>query len=575
VTRALAAAASLLAAACSLPDGGTATTGPTNTCDSANPCAAGGACLQGRCVATAVDLEGLLVEVRPGSFAPFGAAASFLVRPADHGVTLTASGSKAIASRLSPKLPLYASIHDAVVQLDDATPCGAPGRVVPATVTFYRRSPFSGLSLGRTSTTTDNKARFRVDLVPGDYDIHIEPLALHGCNGDKPYPPAFLSARTIDKSGPLVLKLPPVLKLSGQITSFPAGAEWTIDLLEPSRGLPIATGATLAVDPLDPSRYLISGTFTSPDSGTPIVRLTPPADQVQPTVYWDTLTSPQTSSELIFTGDATELVNPSVSVSASVVGSDRFSPIPGTVAIQSTALRGDIRYNATFSIPSTEVLQELGTASFAVKLPPGTYALRVTPVDNGLAVTDVPVFGEIPLGVGTYAGQQIVLDQKLSLGAALEQPSGARVPDVRIVYAPSTHPVRDFWTTVHNLPPRSPRPTSSQTTSEGSFSLLVDPGPADLLAQPDPASGFPWFVRARIEVDKDFTLAALPLPYPVVLAGTVLDPSGAPVAGAEINAWLPVRDPHDPSKMLGTVVRIATTTTDDEGSYTLLLPSQI
>lgn len=563
----------LVLAACSLPDGDTSVPGPSNTCDSANPCAAGGACLQGRCVATEIDLEGLVLEVRPPAFASFGGATSFLVRPGEHGVTLTASGAKAIASKLSPKLPAYASIHDAVVQLDDATPCGAPERVVPATVTFFRRSPFSGIGLGRTSTTTDKKSRFRVDLVPGDYDIRIEPLKLPGCNGDQPYPPAYLTARTIDKSGPLVLKLPPVLKLSGSITSLTGGASWSIDLLEPTHGLPVATGATLAVDPLDAGRYLISGTFTWPESGPPVVRLSPPAGQAQPTVYWDTSWSTLLNSELILTRDAADVVNAPVSVSASIVGADRFSPIPGDVAVHSTELRGDTRYNASFFIPSVD--KDQAAASFTVSLPPGTYALRVTPVDNGLAVTDVPVFGEIPADAGSYAGQQIVLDQKLSLGAALSLPSGARAPEVRVAYVPSVQPLRDFWTTVHKLPPRSPRPTSTQTTAEGSFSLLVDPGLADLLAQPDPASGYPWFVRTRLSIDKDITLAKLTLPYPTVLAGTVLDPRGAPVAGAAIDAWLPVRDPQDPGKTLGTVVKIATTTTDADGGYTLLLPPHL
>ena len=62
----------------------------------------------------------------------------------------------------------------------------------------------------------------------------------------------------------------------------------------------------------------------------------------------------------------------------------------------------------------------------------------------------------------------------------------------------------------------------------------------------------------------------LAIQSPAVLQGTVSDPSGNPVAGAVVNAWVPLLDAS--GTPTGTGVQIATTSTGADGSYTLLLP---
>jgi hypothetical protein len=60
------------------------------------------------------------------------------------------------------------------------------------------------------------------------------------------------------------------------------------------------------------------------------------------------------------------------------------------------------------------------------------------------------------------------------------------------------------------------------------------------------------------------------LPNPAFLGGTLLDPEGMPIANAEIDAWFPLR-----GSLSGVAVKIATTSTDAAGAYTLVLPSSI
>jgi protocatechuate 3,4-dioxygenase beta subunit len=75
--------------------------------------------------------------------------------------------------------------------------------------------------------------------------------------------------------------------------------------------------------------------------------------------------------------------------------------------------------------------------------------------------------------------------------------------------------------------------------------------------------------------DKVVELSTLTLAYPALLSGRLTDPSGTPIADADVDAWLPVIDPASDNGLTGAVIRIATTTTDADGRYTLLLPASI
>ena len=103
----------------------------------------------------------------------------------------------------------------------------------------------------------------------------------------------------------------------------------------------------------------------------------------------------------------------------------------------------------------------------------------------------------------------------------------------------------------------------------------ADPGPSDLTVLPGEQSGYPWLVRPRVNVKAKLgrKLGELMLPNSAVLRGTVTDPSGALGTNVVVNGWLPVQNAdHSPPT---TVIQIGSTTTDERGRYTLILPATI
>lgn len=564
---------------------GAAFVGPENTCGSTDTCAGGAACVQGTCVATTFDLDGLRVEVRPHANVAFGATTSYLFDPASAGIVLHSDGSgRPFVEKMNPALPAQVQIRGGVVKVNDATALGAgctldADRAVPASLTFYRAAPFAGFPLDPVTASTGMTNRLDVDLVPDTYDVYIQPQMVPGCNEEQPLPPVYLSGVSITSGGAVVFPLPEVGTLTGTITGFgpDAPATWKLDLVEPVRGLPV--GANVTMTSLGPSQdgYDVKMQIAWPDDGTPILRLAPgdaTKDAARPTVFW-TLAGPliisgtQTSPVI---GCSVDDLYPTVtSVSLAVLGSDGFTRVPATISVQSTTLSGPDAQNAAIALNG---LDTGPNGVFAGTLQQGTFTFRATPVDNGLAITDAT----FPISEMTdcFCGGTIQLAPKLQLSGALTTPAGEGVPDAMAALGPAqTLPTRTYWSSTHTLPPATTRATSTATNSDGSFVLLVDPGTSDLVVQSDPATGYPWLVKPRLALSSDTQLGGLTIPYPAVLSGVVLDPNGAPVANAEVNAWFPVRDPDASKGPIGTVVKIATTTTDDNGAYVLRMPSSL
>jgi hypothetical protein len=156
----------------------------------------------------------------------------------------------------------------------------------------------------------------------------------------------------------------------------------------------------------------------------------------------------------------------------------------------------------------------------------------------------------------------------------VKTPSGERLAGAVVNVTPA-QTLSSFWQNAHALPPLTARPTMIAADGDGKFTLLVDSGLSDLTIQAGAGSSFPWLVRPQLQVQANTELASLTLSSPAILSGTVSDPSKSPVANAEVNAWFPVRDPSKPGGLSGMVVKIATTSTDAGGGYTLILPSSI
>lgn len=567
--------AALLGAGCSLPLELTDASGAKNTCSDTSECGSGAACVNDICVATQIDLENLLVEVRPRTNAAFGANTSYIFDPAEAGIPLVTLGGAPFIARMDPELPPPVAIREGRVRLHEDTvleqgcPIGAD-RAVPAHITFYRVAPYVGLWLDPVPVNTRDANLFDIDLVRGTYDAYIEPLPVQGCNGGKPFPPAFRSGIDVTKdTNTLLIDLPFVASLAARIIDVepPALDGWKFTLLEPRRGLPISANAELSTTA---EGYLFEAQIVWPEVDAPIVRVSPPADTVQPTAYWKAFVVGGTATHPTAEYSGADLFHDPVKVTGNVFGSDGFTRVRASLSIQSTSLDGQNAENAAFAVDNVGT-DENGV--FSLLLPPGHYDLRAFPIDDGLAITDEKY--DIGKNIPCFCGQPFVLDPKLTVGGAVKTPTNARLAGASVTIVPSQEKAIEYWTSTHALPPRTSREAPTVTNDDGNFTLLVDPGKSDLVIQAAEGSGFPWLVRPRLALDDDTQLASLTLTPPAILRGTVRDPDGAPVPDAEVNAWFPVREPKRKGGLVGTVVKIATTRTDAQGNYTLVMPSSI
>jgi hypothetical protein len=114
---------------------------------------------------------------------------------------------------------------------------------------------------------------------------------------------------------------------------------------------------------------------------------------------------------------------------------------------------------------------------------------------------------------------------------------------------------------------------------DGSFSFVADPGMYNLFVQPDPASGFAWYVQPMLDVAlSDLDLGNLDVSLPVVFHGVVTSPIGTysasnGVADALIRAYAYVPNPDQPDER--AAIQVAETRADQNGSFKLLIPAEL
>jgi hypothetical protein len=578
-----------LMASCGLAMQSATDVGPVNACTSAGECGADATCVQATCVATKYDLQGILVTVQIPPNATFGAGMAWVVDPGLRNVQLVSQGAAdtAFAQTFDVQLAKPVSIRGAKVVLDPSTVapgCSAPDSSVPANVTFFRVPHFAGFPFQPVQTVTQGSTSysFDLDLVsdPDDlYDVYIEPQPPAGCMIS--IPPYFMAGQTIDKSRTL-WPLPPIGTLSGTIAGLRPSDGWQLDLVEPDRGLPISAGSVLAPSLAQTGAIVSAQVSTIDPSHWPILRLTPidpitqAADTTRPTVYWSlqgAISGGTTSSPVVTLQN--DVTTDAVNVQGQILGADGTGTA-ATLTIQSQTLQNmDVGGNASFSIGLLPTGQIPG--QFTVPLPPGNYWIRAVPTaDESLSVTDnMLAWPAIPGNASCVCGKTFQLAKKAPFAGTISTPSGAPLVATNLQVSPSQDVPRSYLAQTHALGALPARIQSGSTDERGGFGMLLDLGVSDVTVKTDPSTKFPWLVRPRVTPAPGMAPLQLALTSPAFLSGTVVDPSGNPVANAEIDAWFEVRDPAVPSGLTGTVVQIATASTDANGAYTLILPSSL
>ncbi len=562
---------------------------PTNSCASDSECGVGAACVGQLCVSTKVDLSDLIVLARPNSGASYGASTSFIM-PVNKA--LASIKDQAVNVRHDIDLLPVTTITSGTVHLDYTSSCYPDSQTsVPATITFDRVSALAGFRSDSYTVTaakkseTSTKYEFDASLLPGKYSVYIQPqIVVPGCL-DQP-PPVFYPSQEIvatsDGTMPgadwTVIK---PTKLGGDI-QIPDGGDltdWRLDIVEPSGGRVISTTQTLKQGMIAFAVNVNLSFVWNDLTVSPIIRLRPPPGEARPSIYWGLIESLSLQSKAEVHLSLANLQIDPRDVEIQVQNPDNKGVL-SLVQIQSVTLSGDVKKNSAYAVdvPQTDL-----QGVFKLRLPPGTYQFRATPLaDRTLATGDidfvVPPLDPMVSGNPCFCGRIIPLTKKVPVTGSVLTPMGEPLSGATISLSPSQPNAVNFWQrVVQAIDPRplTPRSEIRSTDDIGGFGFHVDPGPSDLTVTPGDQSGFPWLVRPRVQVQaaSGVQFTNLTLPNPAVLHGSVRDPLLVPAANVVVEGWLPVRnaDGSPPT----TVIQIGATTSDENGHYTLILPASI
>ena len=565
---------------------------PTNSCESNDDCASSAACVEQRCLGTNVDLSDLIVEVRPNSGASYGASTSFIL-PVNK--SFAALKDAAFDVHHDIKLPAALAITAGMVHVayDFSSTCKNLGKQssVPATITFDRLTDLAGFRFDSYTVTAAKKTEtsedyeFDASLLPGKYSVYIQPQSIPGCD-DAPPPPVFYASQEISKStdgkeNVMDWAVITPTTLEGEI-QIPDGGDltgWRLDILEPSGGRVISTTQRLQQGMFAFTVNVKLSFVWNDKSVSPYIRLRPPEGEARPSVYWGLIESlsSQTTTEVHLSVANLQIDPREVEIR---VEDSEGRGVLSSVQIQSVELSGDVAKNAAYTvdIPKTDP-----QGFFKLKLPPGRYQFRATPPLNtnlatgDLDLTVLPLDPKV-LGNPCFCGRVLQLANKSPVTGTVFTPKGLNLPSASITMSPSQPDAVNYWKRVVNAinpRPLAPRAELSSTDAAGGFAFHVDPGPSDLTVRPTEQSGFPWLVRPRVQVVETtgVQFTELTLPSPALLRGTVTEPSGAPARNVTVDGWRPVRNEGGAAPT--TAIQIGSTTTDENGHYTLILPASI
>jgi hypothetical protein len=548
----------------------------SNSCFTDADCQNGGVCghVDGvqTCVATKVDLPELILEVRPGMQDTLGKPMSHLVHFGDGG--LVAEDARGLVLDLDISLPEIQLRDIELVINYDYKGCSPPDSKLPADFTFYRHAQHADLP-GHVATATlmpDATKTYMITLPDGLYDMYVVPQAHEA--GCEPPPPTFYREVELGQGGTLQLPMNEAPRtISGTITS-PKGMDlsgWSVEVVEPKRGLVVSDTDVLEVEPLSLfTTYSVKYFWDWGNDASPILRLRPPDGMQGLRFFWEiTALSPLDLSHADIT--LVDLDGAVRDVLGFLLDENKL-PVVGTVAIKSTQLSGNASANASFGM----LVDTNSNGAFITKLPPGKYQVTAHPtVDSRKAITTDPTMWEIDAKeTGCFCGKTITVRDKSAVQGSVALPNGNPLLSGTAGVDPSPEPQRSYL--LSRLVVGAPSAQADfAPLLEGGFTLHADEGYVDLLVIPPPDSRFPWLVRSQVRVnaDQDSDLTTLALSYPALLQGFVRDVSGASVANATVNAWLPVKVTGEESAT--AVVQIASTTTGTDGRYTLLVAPSI
>ena len=384
-----------------------------NLCTTDDSCGHGAACISGACFFRTGAIDEVLLEVLPDSSSASGGLSFLTVQ--EH----VASGDNArdlevpVPKRIDGQVEISASALPDNGHCDYLAVGDQPIRIA-ARVEFARVGAIGGvqvLSLPKTSVTVDtdhgtgqpSNWTFSTYLVPGTYDIYVQPVSTAKC----PIPPAILRGVEVTEKSPAwglpaTIDLPAPKHLRGTVERRGGTlVGWQVEVIEPQERRVISTSAVLGPTngPTSSTNFVIDYQpwVSNPSSKTgiaqaigdgPLIRLTPPPEMASqaPTVYWDLATIDLDGNGVVSL-DLSGLPPPEqqIVVTGQVRGQDgTTSNVRSGVQFFSTSLDGGMGLTANFS---QSVTTDEG-GNFEARLLAGQY--RVVAVPDVASATDAP-----------------------------------------------------------------------------------------------------------------------------------------------------------------------------------------
>jgi hypothetical protein len=584
-----------------------------NSCSIDADCGANASCTDGACFAKSGVIDEVLLEIVPDANSSSGGL-SFLI-----GQSGLRNGARHTTLELLGQNPFTTQVLVNGADLPTSCPYVAMGKQsIQSHIEFIRTGAVGGVpilgltSLSVTADTTLSPGGWNAptSLAPGMYDVYIQPAVIAGCEIAPRILRGIAVGSQLDPSvPPATLELPTPGTLLGKVQRTDASGTlegWQVDIIEPQEGRVISTSARLGpTDPMSPvTNFSISYqklatplTATPADAAAmtgPLIRISPPTPMVDkaPTLYWDLA-----SADLAGDGHC------SLDMSGLPITVDRLVTVSGQVHGATDGVRSNLQFSSlslaaatglTASFKKSVVTDDAG--NYTTDLFPGQYRVVVIPVgstsDTPIAPPTMPDGTPAPMGAAarpwsiyeqewaiTTQEQQVLpvyLSAKRSVeGMAYGGPTGsipavgATLEATPAIVASQVSAVRGALARVPVLPQNA----SVGVTSDGHFSLPLDPGDFDLSLQAPESSNFAWWVWPAAHVAAPQLDNAIPkqvarLPFPVPLEGviTVPDATGPrPLRGAAVRAYA--------KAPMGTwVAKVGDTRTDDTGHYLLRLP---
>lgn len=553
-----------------------------------------------RCVATTADLAGIVFELE-GTTAD-GRSISHVFQ---QGLSIQGTTDGGIVEVHDLDVPPPLSFggrflhHDAAALAAGNCNVGVDGSV-PVTVEIRSTDPLVGLERSFTGASEPASSpegtvhAFAVPVPAGTYDVHVVPTAAPaGCPMAAP-PPRIFPGVKVEAN----VKLEPEAEAPRRLTGFvlPAGGidvtTFTIELLEPKRGLPVSQSPLLPA-PVDGASKLLGGPsgLTGTDAAGIayyytdglVLRLSDPEGKL--VVHWklDALDFDGNGEVGIDLADLAANRKPFTAhvvdcdvVDTGACGAQEIRPVAGaSVTIKSVSLQGDAGKNSSFRVSAESDAE----GAVDVELVPGTYQVLVVPPSS-----DSPEDGPAQLEAlweikedSQCCGKAFILSDRVLLTGSVETAAGTGVPALPVLASPTLPGTRDYFSRALESLELLPRQSTSTTEERGRFAMQVDPGTFDIAIQAPTGTGFSWLVLpatvvAPVEQVAGAPLGSLVLPSPAVVVGTAAL-QGTPAPSALVRAYLPLLDPE--SGAPARVVAIGEVVTDADGRFVLPLPPTI